>query len=100
MYGPVPSTVDSLVFTLKYPYTLAYNQVPALEDLRLFSAGGGSELVEWDLTSGTVLVSFFSIFYTLLYDELLPLVANLKLSRRSNLVYVGKPSKHSSRSGL
>lgn len=56
MYGPNPSKVDSLVLTLRYPHLVAFNEVPALADLRLFSAGGGSELVEWDIPSGTVLV--------------------------------------------
>ncbi|KAL5535151.1 UTP4 [Sanghuangporus sanghuang] len=55
LYGPNPSKVDSIVFILRHPYLLAYNEVPALADLRLFSAGGGSELVEWDIMSGIIL---------------------------------------------
>ncbi|KAL5518589.1 UTP4 [Sanghuangporus vaninii] len=55
MYGPNPSKVDSIVFVLRHPHLLAYNEVPTLADLRLFSAGGGSELVEWDIMSGTIL---------------------------------------------
>ena len=57
LYGPNPSKIDTLVFTLKFPYLHSANEVPALSDLRLFSAGGGSELVEWDLVHGTILVS-------------------------------------------
>ncbi|KAH8108914.1 hypothetical protein DFH11DRAFT_1731486 [Phellopilus nigrolimitatus] len=38
LYGPNPSKVDSLVFTLKHPHLHAHNEVPALSDLRLFSA--------------------------------------------------------------
>ncbi|EJD04371.1 WD40 repeat-like protein [Fomitiporia mediterranea MF3/22] len=55
LYGPNPSKVDSLVFVLRHPHLLAYNEVPSRTDLRLFSAGGGSELVEWDTASGTIL---------------------------------------------
>ncbi|KAL5495652.1 UTP4 [Sanghuangporus weigelae] len=55
LYGPNPSKVDSIVFILRYPHLLAYNEVPTLADLRLFSAGGGSELVEWNIVSGTIL---------------------------------------------
>ena len=47
------------MFTLRYPHLVAFNEVPPLADLRLFSTGGGSELVEWDIGSGTILVSPF-----------------------------------------
>ncbi|KAF5368316.1 hypothetical protein D9758_002360 [Tetrapyrgos nigripes] len=47
--GLYPSKVDSLVFIIKHPYLLKPNDVPKLEDLRLFSSGGGSELLEWDM---------------------------------------------------
>ncbi|KAI5119929.1 hypothetical protein M0805_000894 [Coniferiporia weirii] len=54
LHGPNPSKVDSLAFALKHPHLHAHNEVPDIDDLRLFSAGGGSELVEWDLATGTI----------------------------------------------
>ncbi|KZP32200.1 hypothetical protein FIBSPDRAFT_723294 [Athelia psychrophila] len=50
--GPYPSKVDSLAFTLRFPSDVA--DVPSISDLRLFSSGGGSELLEWDLVRGCV----------------------------------------------
>lgn len=50
--GPYPSKVDSLAFALRDPDSLREDQVPALADLRLFSSGGGSDLLEWDLGRG------------------------------------------------
>ncbi|KDQ54726.1 hypothetical protein JAAARDRAFT_181268 [Jaapia argillacea MUCL 33604] len=52
--GPHPSKVDSLAFTIRYPELLGPDDVPTCSDLRLFTAGGGSELVEWDLEKGSV----------------------------------------------
>ncbi|KZT21715.1 WD40 repeat-like protein [Neolentinus lepideus HHB14362 ss-1] len=52
--GPYPSKVDTLAFAIRYPDLLGRDEVPTVEDLRLFSAGGGSELVEWDLEKGCV----------------------------------------------
>ncbi|KAH7921958.1 WD40 repeat-like protein [Leucogyrophana mollusca] len=52
--GPCPSKVDSLAFTLRYPDTLASDSIPSCSDLRLFSSGGGSELIEWDILRGCV----------------------------------------------
>ncbi|TFK57442.1 WD40 repeat-like protein [Heliocybe sulcata] len=52
--GPYPSKVDTLAFAMRYPDLLGRDEVPTLEELRLFSAGGGSELVEWDLEKGCV----------------------------------------------
>ncbi|KAF8499460.1 WD40-repeat-containing domain protein [Gautieria morchelliformis] len=57
--GPVPSKVDSLVFTLRSRRCDFYD-VPQLKDLRLFSAGGGSEILEWDLESGGIVRSISS----------------------------------------
>lgn len=56
LFGPSSSKVDSLVFTLRHPHLLAHDEVPALDDLRLFSSGGGSEILEWDVAAGTVKV--------------------------------------------
>ncbi|KAF7794114.1 hypothetical protein EIP86_005244 [Pleurotus ostreatoroseus] len=47
--GPYPSKVDSLAFTLRNSDLLPADETPKFADLRLFSAGGGSELAEWDL---------------------------------------------------
>ncbi|TFY69046.1 hypothetical protein EVJ58_g640 [Rhodofomes roseus] len=47
--GPNPSKVDCLAFTIKNPDQVGDNEAPTLENLRLFSTGGSSELVEWDL---------------------------------------------------
>jgi U3 small nucleolar RNA-associated protein 4 len=47
--GPYPSKVDSLAFAIRFPNPASAGNVPTLSDLRLFSAGGGSELLEWDL---------------------------------------------------
>ncbi|KAF8807204.1 WD40 repeat-like protein [Phlegmacium glaucopus] len=47
--GPYPSKVDSLAFVIRHPEDLEEDAVPTLSDLRLFSSGGGRELLEWDL---------------------------------------------------
>ncbi|KAF9014951.1 WD40-repeat-containing domain protein [Cyathus striatus] len=47
--GPYPSKVDSLAFAIRYPDDFGPDDVPTSRDLRLFSSGGGSELIEWDL---------------------------------------------------
>ncbi|KAF9647486.1 WD40 repeat-like protein [Thelephora ganbajun] len=52
--GPYPSKVDTLTFTLRHSESLSPGDVPTLNDLRLFSTGGGSELLEWDLARGCV----------------------------------------------
>ncbi|KAF9480459.1 WD40 repeat-like protein [Pholiota conissans] len=52
--GPYPSKVDSLAFTIRHPDDLGPDDVPTQSDLRLFSSGGGSELIEWDLERGCI----------------------------------------------
>ncbi|KAI0067866.1 WD40 repeat-like protein [Artomyces pyxidatus] len=52
--GLNPSKVDSLALTIRFPHTLAAEDVPSVADLRLFSTGGGSELIEWDMERGSV----------------------------------------------
>ncbi|KAG1715787.1 hypothetical protein ID866_1363 [Astraeus odoratus] len=52
--GPHPSKVDSLALTIRYPDIHPPNKVPRPTDLRLFSSGGGSELLEWDITRSCV----------------------------------------------
>lgn len=59
--GPYPSKVDTLTFILRHRENLNPGDVPALTDLRLFSTGGGSELLEWDLSKGCIRVSTFSV---------------------------------------
>ncbi|EMD41715.1 hypothetical protein CERSUDRAFT_146940 [Gelatoporia subvermispora B] len=52
--GPQPSKVESLALTVRYPYRLAEDEVPSTSNLRLFSAGGGSDLVEWDIEQSSI----------------------------------------------
>ncbi|CAA7264711.1 unnamed protein product [Cyclocybe aegerita] len=52
--GPYPSKVDSLAFVIRHPEDLGPDDVPEQSDLRLFSSGGGSELIEWDLERGCI----------------------------------------------
>ncbi|KAJ4476737.1 WD40 repeat-like protein [Lentinula aciculospora] len=52
--GLYPSKVDSLAFVIREPHTIMEDQVPSTSDLRLFSSGGGSELLEWDTESSTI----------------------------------------------
>ncbi|KAF8922314.1 WD40-repeat-containing domain protein [Mucidula mucida] len=47
--GLYPSKVDSLAFSIKEPQLSKNDDVPPLSVLRLFSSGGGSELIEWDI---------------------------------------------------
>lgn len=47
--GPYPSKVDAVAFAIRYPDDFDENDVPRCSDLRLFSSGGGSELLEWDI---------------------------------------------------
>ena len=49
--APVPSKVDTLALTLCDHHAAADD---FYHSLRLFSMGGGSELLEWDLNKGTV----------------------------------------------
>ncbi|EAU93462.1 U3 small nucleolar RNA-associated protein 4 [Coprinopsis cinerea okayama7 len=52
--GPYPSKVDSLAFVIRDPDTLEEDQVPKISELRLFSSGGGSELIEWDIATSRI----------------------------------------------
>lgn len=54
LFGLIPSKVDSLALTLKHPIDLRGDDIPSISDLRLFSTGGGSELVEWDMVHATI----------------------------------------------
>ncbi|KAF9036469.1 WD40 repeat-like protein [Hymenopellis radicata] len=47
--GLYPSKVDSLAFSIKDPQHSKDDDVPPLSALRLFSSGGGSEVIEWDI---------------------------------------------------
>jgi len=69
--GPFPSKIDSLAFAIRHPADLDPDDVPSCNDLRLFSSGGGSDLVEWDPKRGCVRVSpiFFSYCSTLTADS-------------------------------
>jgi U3 small nucleolar RNA-associated protein 4 len=48
--------VDSLALALLYPERAKPEEVPRYEDMRMFSAGGGTDILEWDLVSGNVKV--------------------------------------------
>ncbi|KAF8898365.1 quinon protein alcohol dehydrogenase-like superfamily [Infundibulicybe gibba] len=52
--GPYPSKVDSLAFVIRHPDDFGPDDVPTCSDLRLFSSGGGSELLEWDIDASRV----------------------------------------------
>ncbi|KAI0735408.1 WD40 repeat-like protein [Earliella scabrosa] len=54
LVGPYPSKVESLALTFRSPRRAAQEDVPSWSNLRLFSAGGGSELVEWDIEKGCI----------------------------------------------
>lgn len=54
LFGPHPSKVDSLAFTLRYPGIQNENTPVSTSNLRLFSCGGGSELLEWDIEASVV----------------------------------------------
>ncbi|KAJ7169661.1 WD40-repeat-containing domain protein [Mycena filopes] len=54
LVGPYPSKVDSLAFAIRHPGDLNKETVPLCSELRLFSSGGGSELLEWDMSRGCV----------------------------------------------
>ncbi|KIL71045.1 hypothetical protein M378DRAFT_66031 [Amanita muscaria Koide BX008] len=52
--GLYPSKVDSLAFIIRHPDELGPDDNPTWSDLRLFSSGGGSELIEWNLERGCI----------------------------------------------
>ena len=56
MPGPYPSKVDSLTFVIRYPNDVDSEHVPSISDLRLFSSGGGSELLEWNVEKSFIRV--------------------------------------------
>lgn len=55
--APSPSKVDSMAFAIRHPSLLHPDEVPKPTNLRLFSCGGGSDVVEWDIERGIALVS-------------------------------------------
>ncbi|KIY51389.1 WD40 repeat-like protein [Fistulina hepatica ATCC 64428] len=52
--GTYPSKVDSMALVIRYPDMTESDAVLCRADLRLFSSGGGSELVEWDIERGCI----------------------------------------------
>ncbi|PIL29590.1 hypothetical protein GSI_08226 [Ganoderma sinense ZZ0214-1] len=52
--GPYPSKVESLALTFRSPRRASEEEVPSWSNLRLFSAAGGNELVEWDMEKGCI----------------------------------------------
>jgi len=74
--GPYPSKVDSLAFVIRHPDDLTEDDIPSQLDLRLFSSGGGSELVEWDLEKSCIRVRYnISFFNRLLIFSVRELLA-------------------------
>lgn len=55
--APMKSKVENLAFSMRNPKRHSVYHPPSLADLRLFSSGGGTDVVEWDVPSGTILVS-------------------------------------------
>jgi U3 small nucleolar RNA-associated protein 4 len=53
--------VDSLAFAIRNPGSLTSEEVPSCSNLRLFSSGGGTELLEWDLRRACVRARIFAI---------------------------------------
>lgn len=57
LYSPNGTKIESLVFTLKQSFlATSSRRVANLHDVRLFSSGGSSDLIEWDLNLGCILV--------------------------------------------
>ncbi|KAG8843287.1 U3 small nucleolar RNA-associated protein [Tulasnella sp. 330] len=67
--GPLDSKVDSLVFAYRDPKRFFRSSLksqskhkkepaPTLMDLRMFSSGGGTDIVEWDLCTGSILRTY------------------------------------------
>ncbi|KAI0824120.1 WD40 repeat-like protein [Trametes gibbosa] len=54
LVGPYPSKVESLALTFRSPKKASQEDIPSWSNLRLFSSGGGSELVEWDIEKGCI----------------------------------------------
>ncbi|KAI6133326.1 WD40 repeat-like protein [Pisolithus croceorrhizus] len=52
--GLATTQVDTLALTIRFPDIFPSSKVPTLSDLRLFSCGGGSELLEWDIARSCV----------------------------------------------
>ncbi|KAL6304216.1 WD40 repeat-like protein [Sparassis latifolia] len=52
--GLYPSKVESLAFSIRFLDEVAEDEVPSILNLRLFSAGGSSELAEWDIEHSCV----------------------------------------------
>jgi hypothetical protein len=46
---------------IRHPDDFQPDDVPSCSDLRLFSAGGGSELLEWDMDHASVRVRMKNI---------------------------------------
>ena len=61
LVGPYSSKVESLALTFRSTRRAAQEEVPSWSNLRLFSAGGGSELIEWDIEQGCVKVCYVPV---------------------------------------
>ncbi|KAG8994177.1 U3 small nucleolar RNA-associated protein, partial [Tulasnella sp. 427] len=56
--GPLRSKVESIAFALRSPRRHDLRNPPGLSDFRLFSSGGGTDLVEWDLTTASIMKTY------------------------------------------
>ena len=92
--GLYPSKVDSLALVIRYPDELGPDDTPSCSDLRLFSSGGGSELIEWDMDHSCIKVALPLHPKTYCSNGK---VENNKFTRRRHLVHLCKSSiKYSS----
>lgn len=98
MPGPYPSKVDSLTFIIRHPDDFDVDDVPTIPDLRLFSSGGGSELLEWNLERSCVKVCNHILYQ--LVVEFMQLPADNQLSGWCNMVCRSQPGIHIPRIGL
>ena len=53
---------EDVRLVIRHPDLLEYDDVPSISDLRLFSSGGGNELVEWDMNRGCIRVRSLYFF--------------------------------------
>lgn len=92
MPGPYPSKVDSLAFIIRHPDDLDTDDTPSISDLRLFSSGGGSELLEWNLERSCVKVRRHIPVCVVV--EFMQLSENNQLSRWCDMVCSSQSSIH------
>lgn len=75
---------------IRHPEDLGEDDVPTFSDLRLFSSGGGRELLEWDLERSCIRVCFSVLFRQVSFNIFLS-KENYQLSRRVHMVHCPQP---------